>query len=118
LNRPKALLKKPSAKAKPVQKKLTQLHFIIDSSILVSCPKCGLSYTRGAAGDESLHRSHCARVLRGMEWGREEERERDREGVEFVEIDTAVKLKDGRRGRIICYRADAGGKIGAKVMAH
>lgn len=111
----KVFVKKTPAKVKPAQKKLTQLHFSVDSSILVSCPRCGLSYTRGAPGDEALHRCHCARVQRGMEWGREEERERGRPGLNLVEVENPVRLTDGRRGRIVCYRADAGGKIGAKV---
>lgn len=48
-----------------------------------------------------------------MEWGREEEKERLKYDV--TEVLTGVKLKDGRQGRIICFRADVGGKIGTKV---
>lgn len=48
-----------------------------------------------------------------MEWGREEEREKIKAGV--VEVAAGVKLKDGRRGRVVCFKADVGGKIGSKV---
>lgn len=51
-----------------------------------------------------------------MEWGREEEKERGKAGVE--EVESGVRLKDGRRGRIICFRADVGGRIGSKVFTH
>ena len=100
-------------KKKKPQAKLTQLHFAIDSSILKTCAKCNLTYTKGAPEDESLHRAHCARVQRGAEWGREEQREAPKAGV--LEIETDVKLKDGRKGRIIAVRADSTGKIGSKV---
>jgi N-acetyltransferase len=48
-----------------------------------------------------------------MEWGREEEREAEKAGVE--EIQAAVKLKDGKKGRIIYFKANVGGRIGSKV---
>jgi N-acetyltransferase len=48
-----------------------------------------------------------------MEWGREEEKEKIKAGVQ--EVATGVKLKDGRRGRIISFRADISGKIGSKA---
>jgi N-acetyltransferase len=48
-----------------------------------------------------------------MEWGREEERETLKYGV--VEVHRGVKLKDGRKGRIVSFRADVGGKVGSKV---
>lgn len=48
-----------------------------------------------------------------MEWGRDEEKESTKAGL--VEIASAVKLKDGSKGRIVAVRADAGGKIGSKV---
>ncbi|KAF9239591.1 hypothetical protein BU15DRAFT_87907 [Melanogaster broomeanus] len=80
-----------------------------------TCSLCGLSYTKGAPDDEVLHRSHCGRVQRGMEWGKEEEREALRVGVE--EVAMGVKLKDGTSGRIICYPANIGGRIGTK-LAH
>lgn len=75
-----------------------------------------MSYTRGAPEDESLHRAHCARVLRGMEWGREEERI----GYsEMEEVESNIKLKNGKgNGRIIAIRADVGGKMGSKVRSH
>ncbi|KAF9001889.1 hypothetical protein BDQ17DRAFT_557501 [Cyathus striatus] len=76
----------------------TQLHFCIDQTILRSCPSCKLSYTKGAPDDEMLHRVHCARVQKGMEWGREEEKEKE-------------------KGRIICFPADVAGKIGAKISS-
>lgn len=94
-------------------KTLTQLHFCIDQTILRTCSHCGLTYTKGAPDDEALHRAHCARVQKGMEWGREEEREALKCGV--TEVHRGVKLKDGRKGRIICFPADVGGKIGSKV---
>ncbi|KAG2149371.1 hypothetical protein DEU56DRAFT_781869 [Suillus clintonianus] len=98
---------------KQKQSVLRQLHFSIETSILRTCTICSLSYTRGAPDDESLHRAHCSRVQRGMEWGREEEREAERLGVE--EIQSAVKLKDGKKGRIICFKANVGGRIGSKL---
>lgn len=102
---------KLSGKSK--QKTFTQLHFTIDQTTLRTCPLCDLSYTRGAPEDESLHRSHCARVQRGMEWGREEEREIVTAGV--VEIASHVKLAKGRHGRIVSCPAECTGKIGSKV---
>lgn len=48
-----------------------------------------------------------------MEWGREEEREAGKVGVE--EIQSAVKLKNGKKGRIICFKANVGGRIGSKL---
>lgn len=99
--------------AKPKQSVLRQLHFSIETSVLRTCTICGLSYTRGAPDDESLHRAHCLRVQRGMEWGREEEREAEKAGVE--EIQSAVKLKNGKKGRIICFKANVGGRIGSKL---
>lgn len=98
---------------KSKQSVLRQLHFSIETSVLRTCTICGLSYTRGAPDDESLHRAHCSRVQRGMEWGREEEREAGKVGVE--EIQSAVKLKNGKKGRIICFKANVGGRIGSKV---
>lgn len=95
------------------ERKWTQLHFSLDTTVLRTCPLCDLSYTKGAPDDESLHRTHCIRVRRGLEWGREEEREISKTGVE--ELATGVKLKDGRKGRTISFRADVGGRIGAKV---
>lgn len=99
--------------AKSKQSGLRQLHFSIETSVLRACTICGLSYTRGAPDDESLHRAHCSRVQRGMEWGREEEREAEKAGVE--EIQAAAKLKNGKKGRIICFKANVGGRIGSKV---
>ncbi|KAI8998467.1 hypothetical protein BD414DRAFT_505244 [Trametes punicea] len=98
---------------KSKQPKLTQLHFSLDTSVLRTCPLCDLSYTRGAPDDEALHKAHCARVQRGLEWGKEEEREATRAGVE--ELESNVKLRNGCRGRIVCFRPDVGGKIGAKL---
>ncbi|KZT28485.1 hypothetical protein NEOLEDRAFT_1043957, partial [Neolentinus lepideus HHB14362 ss-1] len=95
------------------KKTLTQLHFALETSVLCTCATCGLSYTKGAPDDEILHRSHCVRVQRGMDWAREEEKERIKAGVE--EIASVVRLKDGRKGRIICFKADVGGKIGSKL---
>lgn len=108
--------RKETRKPQEKQKTLTQLHFCIDQPILRQCPLCELSYTKGAQEDESLHRAHCARVQRAMEWGREEVREAAKAGVE--EVATDVKLNDGQKGRIICIQAHAGGKIGAKVCSN
>ena len=105
--------KKNASDAPKKQQKLTQLHFALDVTVLRTCDKCDLSYTKGAPDDESLHRKHCARVQKGLEWGREEEREALKANVE--ELATGVKLKNGSRGRMICFRPDVGGKIGAKV---
>jgi len=49
-----------------------------------------------------------------MEWGKEEERESGKKGV--VKVVGGVRLKDGRKGRIVCFRADVGGRIGSKVL--
>ncbi|KAG6910005.1 hypothetical protein DXG01_014006 [Tephrocybe rancida] len=95
------------------QKTLTQLHFCIDQTVLRACPRCGLSYTKGAPDDESLHRTHCTRIQKGMEWGREEEKEMVKGGI--VQVSSGIRLKDGKRGRIIYFKADAGGKIGQKL---
>ena len=115
----KAKAKKSSAKelnnSKLKQKQLTQLHFALDTSVLRTCSICSLTYTRGAPDDESLHRAHCARVQKGMEWGKEEEREAKNGKVHVEEVASDVKLKNGAKGRIICFRADVGGKIGSKV---
>lgn len=104
---------KPNNKTKGKQPKLTQLHFSLDTPTLRTCPLCDLSYTRGAPDDESLHKAHCSRVQRGLEWGKEETREEVNGGVE--ELQGNIKLRNGLRGRIICFRAEIGGKIGAKV---
>lgn len=98
------------------QKALTQLHFILESSVLRSCTVCGLSYTKGAPDDEALHRSHCGRVQRGMEWGKEEQRQSLKAGV--TEVAANVRLKNGTCGRIICFPATVGGKIGSKVRLY
>ncbi|KAF5391734.1 hypothetical protein D9757_001807 [Collybiopsis confluens] len=103
------------SKEKGKQKTLKQLHFCIDQSVVKTCALCKLSYTKGAEDDEVLHRAHCARVQRGMEWGREEEREKDSAGSK--EVLTSVPLKDGKKGRIICVDASVGGKIGSKLSA-
>ncbi|KAF9480918.1 hypothetical protein BDN70DRAFT_831882 [Pholiota conissans] len=108
--------KATAAKQGP-QKTLTQLHFNIDQPVLRMCPLCDLSYTRGAPDDEHLHRTHCTRVRQGLEWGREEEKDTMR-GTEkvVVEVRSDVKLKDSKKkGRIICFPADIGGKVGAKL---
>jgi hypothetical protein len=103
---------RPSA-TKSSQRTLTQLHFALDCSVLRTCSLCSLTYTKGAPDDETLHRSHCGRVQRGMEWGREEEREVVKAGVD--ELTANIKLKNGTSGRIICFPANAGGRIGTKV---
>ncbi|KAJ3557791.1 hypothetical protein NM688_g1278 [Phlebia brevispora] len=95
------------------QKQLTQLHFSLDTTVLRTCSICDLTYTRGAPDDELLHKTHCARVQRGLEWGKEEERDSQKADVE--ELSSSVKLKNGSKGRIVCFRADVTGKIGAKL---
>ncbi|KAF8184876.1 hypothetical protein K438DRAFT_1551536, partial [Mycena galopus ATCC 62051] len=104
---------KQTVKPKPKAKTFTQLHFVTDQTTLRTCPLCALSYIKGAPDDEALHKAHCARVQKGMEWGREEEKEILKAGV--VEVASGVKLKNGTKGRIICFKADAGGKIGSKL---
>ncbi|KAG6864972.1 hypothetical protein C0991_005879 [Blastosporella zonata] len=110
-----SLRQKDEAKDSKKQKTLTQLHFCIDQTILRACPRCGLSYTKGAPDDESLHRTHCMRIQKGLEWGREEEKEMVKGGV--MQVATNVRLKDGKKGRIIYFKADAGGKIGQKLSS-
>jgi N-acetyltransferase len=75
-------------------KSLTQLHFALDSSILRTCPLCDLTYTKGAPEDETLHNSHCARIQRGMQWRRDEERSTP--GGRLPEIVTGVKVRSNR----------------------
>ncbi|KAJ3514090.1 hypothetical protein NLJ89_g2568 [Agrocybe chaxingu] len=114
-----SLKTKNSAAKSSQQKTLTQLHFNIDQSILRTCAICDLSYTKGASGDEALHRAHCAKVQQGTEWGREEEKDRIRNGENAVkEVVTDVKLRGRKKkGRVICISADIDGKIGAKVRS-
>jgi len=81
---------------------------------LRTCPICDLSYTKGTQDDEALHKSHCARVQRGLEWGGDEIRESAKQGV--VEIESGIRLKDGSLGRILAVNANASGKIGSKVL--
>jgi N-acetyltransferase len=101
-------------KANPKKQSLIQLHFSIDASILRTCPICDLSYTKGAQDDEDLHKSHCARVQRGLEWTKDEVRESAKHGV--VEIESGIRLKDGSTGRILAVNANVPGKIGSKVL--
>ncbi|KAG5220073.1 N-acetyltransferase ECO [Salix suchowensis] len=65
--------------------------------------------TKRAPDDEALHRAHCSRVQRGLEWGKEEEREAAKAGVATVE--DSVRIKNGKRGRILHVRADVGGRL-------
>jgi len=105
-----------SSKWKSIPKKqpLIQLHFSIDASVLRRCPICDLSYTKGAQDDEALHKSHCARVQRGLEWTKAEVKESVGRGV--AEIDSGIRLKDGSLGRIMTVNANVTGKIGSKVL--
>ena len=48
-----------------------------------------------------------------MEWGKEEEKERVKVGVE--DIARGVQLKDGSKGRIISFKANVGGRLRSKV---
>lgn len=81
------------------------------------CPLCDLSYIKGAEDDEALHKTHCARVQQGMEWGREEEKDGIRDGQSMIlEVENDIKLTGAKeKGRIICLPVDVNGKIGAKV---
>ncbi len=107
---------KPKEDKQSEKRNLIQLHFCTDRPALRTCPLCSLSYTKGAPDDEMLHTAHCARVQKGMEWGREEERESTKAGV--INVATGLKLKSGARGRIIHFKADVGGKIGSKASLH
>ena len=124
LKRPKTLFKPTTVARKlgtkairKTQKTLTQLHFNIDQTILRNCSLCDLSYTKGAPDDEALHRVHCSRVRQGMEWGREEEKDSVRNGKTVViEVKTDIKLRNSKKkGRIISFSADIGGKLSTKV---
>ena len=99
----------PSKSSKKPTKKLTQLHLSLTSSIK-TCKSCGLSYTTGAVDDEHLHRTHCSRVTRGLEWGKEEDKA---DGVTVLE--QSVRLTSETRGRIVCFKADVKGKLKTKV---
>lgn len=104
---------KPRDKHNGTQQHLVQLHLYTDKPTLRTCSICSLSYTKGAPDDEILHTAHCNRVQKGLEWRREEEKECMKAGV--VEIVTGLKLKNGTKGRIICFRADVNGRIGHKI---
>ena len=108
---------KKTGKAEEEKKKqtLTQLHFTIDRSILRTCAICNLSYTHGAPADESLHKSHCSRFQKGIEWGKEDEKKRDKRGMDEVVCDSNIKLKSGETGRIIFVKPTIGGRLGHKV---
>jgi len=104
--------KKPVKKSRPPKPVLTQM-FLATTTSLRTCPTCQLSYTRGAPDDEALHKSHCARVKSGMEWGKEEAR---LEGKDVQVVKERVLLKGKKeRGRIVTVRADIGGKVGTKL---
>jgi len=68
---------------------------------------------RNTPEGEALHRSQCARVTNGWEWGREEEKENGRASVSVVQ--DHVKLKGGEHGRIISFCADVSCKVAKKV---
>ncbi|KAL5490258.1 IFM1 [Sanghuangporus weigelae] len=97
---------------------LTQLHFCIDQSTLRSCPLCDLTYTRGAMDDEILHKAHCSRVQKGMEWGREEDKETGRNDGTCTIVEEDVVLRSGERGRIVAIKPAAGGKLGNKLSSY
>ncbi|KAL5529260.1 hypothetical protein ACEPAG_5245 [Sanghuangporus baumii] len=97
---------------------LTQLHFCIDQSTLRSCPLCDLTYTRGAMDDENLHKVHCSRVQKGMEWGREEDKETRRNDGTCTIVEEDVVLRSGERGRIIAIKPATGGKLGTKLSSY
>jgi N-acetyltransferase len=105
---------KLSKKSIAAQATFTQLQLIPDKPLLRECKLCGLSYTRAAVEDERVHRQHCIRVRKGMEWGREEERALG--PGQLTEVVKGVRLKDGKFGRIISLRADVTGKIQLAVL--
>ncbi|KAF8522121.1 hypothetical protein BU17DRAFT_45101 [Hysterangium stoloniferum] len=108
---------KSSKKAAIPAKPLTQLHFIVKSTVR-TCPLCSLSYIKGAVDDEALHKKHCGRIQRGLDWGKEEEKEAQRAGVRVIQALVTVKGSTGTsHGRIIAVPADATGKIGAKISS-
>lgn len=112
-----ALKKKKTSLQSTSVKATTQLHFVVNKT-LRTCLKCSLSYIKGAVEDETLHKKHCLRVQRGLEWGKEEEREADKAGVRVIE--DLLRFKDVNGdifARIISVPADVGGKIGAKVSS-
>ncbi|CUA68449.1 hypothetical protein RSOLAG22IIIB_03486 [Rhizoctonia solani] len=98
---------------------LAQLHFLSSKATLVTCKSCDLSYTRGAPEDESFHRAHCLRVVRGLEWSREERMLEKPlgSGTSDVEIvEERCVLPSGDVGRIVRIRCDVTkGKLGQKV---
>ncbi|KIJ27443.1 hypothetical protein M422DRAFT_215844 [Sphaerobolus stellatus SS14] len=113
--KPKAKASATSKKKDNGTKKLTQLHFVVDNAIR-SCPLCSLSYTKGAVDDEMVHKKHCARVQRGLEWGKEEEKESEKAGVRVIEDLVRIQGPKGAiHGRTICVPADATGRIGSKI---
>ena len=95
------------------KKGLTQLQFSLDTSLLRTCKICGLTYTKAAIDDEVLHKAHCNRVQKGLDWGKEEERDSVKMGVVEIEDDPRAVCKE--KGRIISVPTSAGGKIGQKV---
>ncbi|KAG8967924.1 hypothetical protein FRC03_009059 [Tulasnella sp. 419] len=106
-----AAKQKENRPVQPSTSSMTQLHLAFGSA-LKTCKLCGLSYTRGAPQDEQLHKSHCQRVTKGMEWGKDEEK-----GGEVTVVREGVKLKGGLKGRILQVKADIKGKgrLGTKV---
>jgi len=113
--RKKAALGSAQSKSKPKQQqaKLVQLHLALDQNPHRTCKLCSLTYTRGSPEDEALHKTHCDRVQKGLEWTRDEDKDADRAGL--VLIDPAVTPSSGLQGRIVSLRADATGKSGSKV---
>ncbi|CAE6465935.1 unnamed protein product [Rhizoctonia solani] len=98
---------------------LAQLHFLSSKPILVTCKSCDLSYTRGAPEDESLHRAHCLRIVRGLEWSREErtlEKPLGSGSPDVEVVEERCVLPNGDVGRIVRIRCDVvKGKLGQKV---
>ncbi|CAE6375527.1 unnamed protein product [Rhizoctonia solani] len=97
---------------------LAQLHFF-SKDTLVTCKSCNLSYTRGSPEDESLHRAHCLRIVRGMEWSREERTLEKPLGSGTSDVETVEErcvLPNGEVGRIVRIRCDVTkGRLGQKV---
>lgn len=60
-----------------------------------------------------MHKSHCIRVQKGAEWGREDEREAIKAGR--IVIESRVELPGGQHGRVISLRAAGVGKASTKV---
>lgn len=92
---------------------LTQLFFDVQSTTK-SCHLCGLSYTAGVPDDERLHKRHCSRVNKGLQWTKEEERDGLRASYRIIEEFLHVRGSK-EKARIIAVDCNGVGRIGSKV---